>query len=89
MSVVAANSLGGKLIAISGPCFEQKSIVTCQFGDVSTEGTITSSLRAYCVSPILNEYGIITFTVLVENDLELEEYTTPFTLCKTCMCYNL
>ena len=81
LSLVAQSSLGGKLIAISGPCFEPNSIVTCYFGDVRSEGVIQSSLRAYCVPPILNQYGIITLRVSVDN-VEQNEYTTSFTLRK-------
>lgn len=82
MSVVAENSLGGGLIGISGPCYDANSNVACRFGDVSTRAVIASSLRAYCVPPLLNDYGIITLTVSVTNGAKFEEYSTAFTLCK-------
>lgn len=70
------------MIAISGPCFEPDGSVICQFGDVSSDGVVANSLRAYCVLPLLNQYGIITLTVLVGNDTGFDVYTTTFTLCK-------
>ena len=82
MSLIAESSLGGKLIAISGLCFKPNNTITCFFGDVSTEGVIASSLRAYCVPPILNQYGIITLRVSVGNGVEQNEYNTSFTLGK-------
>lgn len=86
MSAVAENSLGGRLIGISGPCFDANSEVTCQFGNVSTSAVIANSLRAYCVPPILNDYGIIRLTVSVTNGAEYEEFSTDFTLCKYYRC---
>lgn len=83
LSLVAQSSLGGKLIAISGPCFKPNSTITCFFGDVRTEGVIQSSLRAYCVPPNLNQYGIVTLRVSVDNGVEQNEYSTSFTLCKS------
>lgn len=83
LSLVGQSGLGGKLIAISGPCFEPNGTVTCYFGDVRTEGAIQSSLRAYCVPPILNRYGIIALRVVVDNGMEQNEYTTSFSLRKS------
>lgn len=76
LNVIAANNLGGKLIALSGPCFDHNSTITCQFGDVQSEGVAASSLLAYCVLPMSDQYGISTFTVTVGTNL----YNTTFTL---------
>lgn len=90
LSVIAESSLGGELVAVSGPCFDDmNSTIICQFGDERTTGVIASPLRAYCVPPIMNHYGSIMLTVLVGDGTKFEKYTTAFTLCKYTTAFTI
>ena len=52
--------MGGSLLAISGPCFNDFATLECDFGDgIKSSAVFASSLRAYCPIPMLNKFGVI------------------------------
>lgn len=56
---ITASALGGTLLTISGPCFDDFSAFECNFGDEAATNAVfaSNSLRAYCPVPMLNRFG--------------------------------
>ncbi len=61
--------MGGSLLSISGPCFDDFSTLECDFGDgLTTRAVFATSLRAYCPIPMLNKFGAIQVTLTSRED---------------------
>ena len=79
ISPIAATCLGGTLVAIAGPCFEDNSNLTCKFGDVITQGVVASPLTSYCVTPMLYQFGRMMLQVSLDGGVSYP-YDANFTL---------
>ena len=68
MFPLAANALGGSLLALSGPCFNAMSSLSCDFGyGFRSDAVVASPLRAYCAVPLLNIYGTMYLQFITED----------------------
>ena len=58
------SAMGGLLLSISGPCFDDFSSLECDFGGGLTSNAVfANSLRAYCPIPMLNKFGFIPLSI--------------------------
>lgn len=79
ISPVVGTSLGGLVVAIAGPCYEDGSNVTCKFGDILTQGVVASPLTLYCVTPMIYDFGQILLQVSLDGGASYP-YSTSFTV---------
>ena len=62
--------MGGGLLSISGPCFDDFTMLECQFGqpEVTTNAVFASPLRAYCPIPMLTMFGSIRLNITGQRE---------------------
>ena len=60
--------MGGELLTIVGPCFDEDTTVNCTFGlHGQTTGVVSNKLRAYCPVPPISKNGQIDLTVSIKG----------------------
>ncbi|KAG1672675.1 Protein mesh [Nymphon striatum] len=59
------NMLGGALVNITGPCFDENTVIRCSFWDKVVPGYYVSKNRATCIQPRVDFYGYITISAAV------------------------
>lgn len=64
----SGNMLGGTVVNITGPCFEENMRVRCRFDTEDVIGTIVDKNRAICVQPFLMAEGYVRFEVSVGDN---------------------
>ncbi|XP_032663680.1 protein mesh isoform X1 [Odontomachus brunneus] len=64
----SGNMLGGTIVNITGPCFNETQKIMCYFEDVMVIGTVVDRNRAICVQPHLKYEGYIRFLVSLANN---------------------
>ena len=65
LSPQLGSMLGGTLVTLRGPCFEESDVVKCIFDEISTPGVYVSRESVMCVSPAMNAIGKIDVTLQV------------------------
>lgn len=66
------SQLGGTLVTVNGPCFEESYSVECSFAGVTTPGIYRDRESVVCVSPAMNAIGRVEVTVTVREEADGE-----------------
>lgn len=62
---LTGSAMGGGLLSISGPCFDNFTAIECQFGDgITSNAVFANAIRAYCPIPMQNMFGSMQLTLL-------------------------
>ena len=76
-----AGMLGGKMIDVSGPCFNPRTFVQCRFGEDTnavTDGIYVSKTRIRCMVPRLTVRGRVKLSLSTGGSSY--SYSAPFTI---------
>ncbi|XP_030834984.1 sushi domain-containing protein 2-like [Strongylocentrotus purpuratus] len=71
--------LGGTQVLISGPCFNETSLIVCEFDGIETSGRLLEDEIALCVSPTFYKVGQIPLRVSLDDGLTFD-FTGLFTI---------
>ncbi|XP_014488092.1 PREDICTED: protein mesh [Dinoponera quadriceps] len=63
----SGNMLGGTIVNITGPCFNETQKILCNFQGTNVVGTVVDRNRAICVQPRLQYEGYIDLIVSIAN----------------------
>lgn len=55
---------------MTGPCFQREDTVMCTFHDKSSVGMYISEDQVLCVSPLLEDVGLVEFMLTIESSDE-------------------
>ncbi|XP_054014766.1 protein mesh isoform X1 [Hylaeus anthracinus] len=61
----SGNMLGGTIVNITGPCFNETQKIRCMFETVWVIGTVIDRNRAICVQPFVKAQGYIRFAISI------------------------
>ncbi|KAG7203627.1 hypothetical protein KM043_013662 [Ampulex compressa] len=61
----SGNMLGGTVVNITGPCFNESEKIRCRFEDEWVVGTVINKNRAICVQPFVKAQGYIRFGITI------------------------
>ncbi|XP_392408.3 protein mesh isoform X2 [Apis mellifera] len=61
----SGNMLGGTIVNITGPCFNETEKIRCMFENEWVIGTVIDKNRAICVQPFVKAQGYIRFAISV------------------------
>lgn len=80
----SGNMLGGTVVNVTGPCFDDTQRVTCRFNMTRVPATVIDKNRATCIMPRLYSAGYIDLFVEVDDSSEVTWkgkffVETPFT----------
>ncbi|XP_026668538.1 protein mesh isoform X2 [Ceratina calcarata] len=64
----SGNMLGGTIVNITGPCFNETQKIRCMFESVWVMGTVIDKNRAICVQPFVKAQGYIRFAISVGDN---------------------
>jgi len=59
--------LGGTVVNITGPCFNESQKIKCRFENEIVMGTVIDKNRAICVQPFLKYEGYIRFYIAIDS----------------------
>ena len=59
--------LGGTMVNMTGPCFNDISRVTCRFNTKDSEGAIMNNNRASCIMPWTEAEGWVDFEISLDG----------------------
>lgn len=59
--------LGGTVVNITGPCFNESQKIKCRFENEVVIGTVIDKNRAICVQPFLKYEGYIRFYIAIDS----------------------
>ena len=60
--------LGGTIVNITGPCFDENEKIVCRFDTEDVVGVYVDRNRAICVQPFVMAEGYIRFEVAVGDN---------------------
>ncbi|XP_011644865.1 protein mesh isoform X1 [Pogonomyrmex barbatus] len=63
----SGNMLGGTVVNITGPCFNESQKIKCRFENEVVMGTVIDKNRAICVQPFLKYEGYIRFYIAIDS----------------------
>lgn len=63
----SGNMLGGTIVNITGPCFNESQKIKCRFENEVVMGTVVDRNRAICVQPFLKYEGYIRFYIAIDG----------------------
>lgn len=63
----SGNMLGGTVVNITGPCFNESQKIKCRFENEVVMGTVINKNRAICVQPFLKYEGYIRFYIAIDS----------------------
>lgn len=63
----SGNMLGGTVVNITGPCFNETQKIKCRFEHEVVMGTVIDRNRAICVQPFLKHEGYIRFYIAIDS----------------------
>lgn len=63
----SGNMLGGTVVNITGPCFNESQKIKCRFENEIVIGTVIDKNRAICVQPFLKYEGYIRFYIAIDS----------------------
>ena len=89
ISPVSGQLLGGKLITIVGPCFEETDMdIKCRFGGKVVDGYVDGdNTKAYCVTQPQPKLGEYDFELSVDGGATYN-YTAKYFAGIFCFIYN-
>ncbi|XP_034194646.2 sushi domain containing 2 mesh isoform X1 [Osmia lignaria lignaria] len=61
----SGNMLGGTIVNITGPCFNETEMIRCMFETVVVTGTVIDKNRAICVQPFVRAEGYVRFAISI------------------------
>ncbi|XP_033329084.2 sushi domain containing 2 mesh isoform X1 [Megalopta genalis] len=61
----SGNMLGGTIVNITGPCFNETQKIRCMFETEMVIGTVVDRNRAICVQPFVKAQGYIRFAISI------------------------
>ncbi|XP_076664606.1 sushi domain containing 2 mesh isoform X2 [Andrena cerasifolii] len=61
----SGNMLGGTIVNITGPCFNETEKIRCRFETEVVEGIVVDRNRAICVQPFVKAQGYIRFAISI------------------------
>lgn len=61
----SGNMLGGTIVNITGPCFNETEMIRCMFETVVVTGTVIDKNRAICVQPFVKAEGYVRFAISI------------------------
>lgn len=61
----SGNMLGGTIVNITGPCFNETEKIRCMFESEWVIGTVVDKNRAICVQPFVKAQGYIRFAISI------------------------
>ncbi|XP_076767109.1 sushi domain containing 2 mesh isoform X1 [Xylocopa sonorina] len=61
----SGNMLGGTIVNITGPCFNETEKIRCMFENEWVIGTVIDKNRAICVQPFVKAQGYIRFAISI------------------------
>ena len=64
------NILGGTAIHLTGPCFDEKDLLLCNFEDEKENGFVVNNRTAICVSPRFKDIGWKILSLTITRDGE-------------------
>lgn len=64
----SGNMLGGTVVNITGPCFNEDDRIQCKFDSETVVGHVVSRNRAICVQPPLMAQGYVRFQISIGTD---------------------
>ncbi len=87
-----ANLLGGKLIAVFGPCFDATQDIKCKFGETEVQGRFIDETKAECLAPFVGGPGTFLLAVSLNGGQDYPPEGTFYygklhvssTLCAFC-----
>ena len=71
LSPQLGSMLGGTLVTLRGPCFEQQDIVECIFDGTSSPGVYVNRDSVVCVSPSMSAIGKVDVTLRITRGSEI------------------
>lgn len=63
----SGNMLGGTVVNITGPCFNESQKIKCRFENEVVMGTVIDRNRAICIQPFLKYEGYIRFYIAIDS----------------------
>lgn len=63
----SGNMLGGTVVNITGPCFNESQKIKCRFETEVVLGMVVDKNRAICVQPFLKYEGYIGFYIAIDS----------------------
>lgn len=63
--------LGGTIVNVTGPCFNQEMRINCRFNTIQVPGAVINQNRATCIMPRIYITGYIDLFVEVEGSNDL------------------
>lgn len=59
--------LGGEILTINGPTFNQNDNITCIFGKIETEGVYLTEQQCLCVVPQAENDGLVNLNIKIRR----------------------
>ena len=60
------NMLGGTLVTLSGPCFDETDSIECVFAGTTTPGVYVSRDSVACITPAMNAIGNVEVSLIIK-----------------------
>ena len=73
-----ASILGGDIVFVTGPAFQQGDNITCIFGQVGSECAYLSKERCLCAVPEYSEEGVVQLTLEIKRNQAILTGATSF-----------
>lgn len=64
----SGNMLGGTIVNITGPCFDERERIACRFDTEEVVGRFVDKNRAICVQPMLKAQGYVRFEISIGTE---------------------
>jgi hypothetical protein len=64
----SGNMLGGTVVNITGPCFDERERIACRFDTEEVVGHFVDRNRAICVQPFLKAQGYVRFEISIGTE---------------------
>lgn len=64
----SGNMLGGTVVNITGPCFDERERIACRFDTEEVVGHFVDKNRAICVQPFLKAQGYVRFEISIGTE---------------------
>lgn len=82
------NMLGGEIVIITGPTFEEDDDILCIFGQIETEGVYLSGDKCLCVVPTADEDNIVNLAIKITRGSAVLTGGTKFRYSKLLVIDN-
>ena len=79
--------LGGEIVIITGPTFEEADDILCIFGQIETEGAYLSGDKCLCVVPAAKEDNVVDLAIKITRGSAVIKGGTKFRYSKLLVIY--